>query len=371
MKHSTWLRDGLADSLLRIAVIGHDLDRNGVIPQGQSRQLYVDSIVRELPGLREDWRLLASLKDQLPVLAEAAPLPFVEALERLLQGEPEKLRPMFVEGKGLFPDPFHTGLLWAMETLAWNPGYLGRVAIILGKLAQLDPGGQLSNRPINTLKQIFLAWHPGTSASLDQRLDALDLVLNRFDEIGWDLLSGILPKSSDVASPTREPQWRDFGRSQKELLTNATMWRAYKDYVNRAIRHAGTQGLRWKTLIDVCDDIPHEWQKSIEGGLIDLARLSLSQDERKTIWEAIRRFLNRHRAYADASWALPEERLKRLDGVKQLFEPKDLIDQIAWLFNEDFPDLPVLKTDYETERVKLNELRNEAVKTAWEGGGVS
>ncbi len=368
MRNSTWLRDGLAESLLRIAVIGDELERNGVIPQRQSRQIYVDSIVRELPGLREDWRLVASLKDQLPVLAEAAPLPFVEALERLLQGEPEKLRPIFVEGKGLFPDVFHTGLLWALETLAWNPAYLAPVVIILGKLAEIDPGGQLSNRPINTLKEIFLAWRPGTSANLDQRLEALDLVLDRFDEIGWDLLSGILPKSSDVSSPTREPQWRDFGRSQREPLTNAAMWRAYKNYVDRAISHARAQGSRWKTLIDVCDDIPDEWQKSIEGGLIDLAKQGLSQGDRKIIWEAIRRFLNRHRAYAEAPWSLPEERLKRLDGVRQLFEPKDLIDQVAWLFNEDFPDLPVPKTNYETEREQLNNLRNDAIKKVWEIG---
>jgi hypothetical protein len=329
MKHSTWLRDGLAGTLLRIAVIGHQLERNGVVPHRQSCQAYVDSIVTELPGLREDWRLLASLKDQLPVLAEAAPLPFVEALERLLQGEPEKLRPIFIEGKGLFPHAFHTGLLWAMETLAWEPGYLGRVAVILGKLAEIDPGGQLSNRPLNTLKEIFHAWHPGTSANLNQRLEVLDLVLERFDEIGWHLLRGLLPKSSDVASPTHEPQWKDFNRSKKELLTNGIVWRAYQNYVERAIRHAKLRADRWKTLIDVCDDVTDKSQSSIEASLVDLSKKNLSQDERKTIWEAIRRFLNRHRAYAKASWALPEERLKRLDAVKHYFEPGDLIDQVT------------------------------------------
>jgi hypothetical protein len=370
MKHSTWLRDGLASSLLRIAVIGHALERNGVIPHRQSCQLYVDSIVREFPGLREDWRLLASLKDQLPVLAEAAPLPFVEALECLLQGEPEKLRPIFIEGKGLLPHASHTGLLWALETLAWEPKYLSRVAIILGKLAEIDPGGQLSNRPLNTLKEIFLAWHPGTSANLDQMLEALDLVLERFDEIGWDLLRELLPKNSDVASPTHEPQWRDFGRSKKELLTNRIVWIAYKNYVDRAIRQAGTRADRCKMLVDICDDVPDEIQSSIETTLIELSKKNLSQAERKIIWEAIRHFLNRHRAYADASWALPEERLKRLDAVKQYFDPGALIDQIAWLFNEDFPDLPVRKADYETERDELNKLRDEAVRSVWAAGGI-
>jgi hypothetical protein len=269
-RHSTWLRDGLAGALLRIAVIGHELERNGIIPQQyNSCQSYVDSIVRELPGLREDWRLLASLKDQLPVLAEAAPLPFLEALESLLQGQPEKLRPIFIEGEGLFPDASHTGLLWALETLAWEPSYFARVVIILGKLTEIDPGGQLSNRPLNTLKEIFLAWHPGTSANLNQRLDALDLVLGRFDEVGWDLLRELLPKSSDVASPTHEPQWRDFGRSRKEILTNQLVWKAYQAYVQQAVGYAGKRGDRWKTLIDVCDDVTDQSQRSIEAYRIE------------------------------------------------------------------------------------------------------
>ncbi|MEN6620721.1 MAG: hypothetical protein ABFD50_04100, partial [Smithella sp.] len=108
LKHSTWLREGLAETLLRIAIIGQTLESNGVIPGNQSCQAYVDTLVRNLKGLNCDWRLLASLRDQLPVLAEAAPLPFVEALERLLQGSPEKLASLFEEGDDvLFGHSYH------------------------------------------------------------------------------------------------------------------------------------------------------------------------------------------------------------------------------------------------------------------------
>jgi len=61
MQHSTWLRDGLAGSLLRIAVIGQQLERNGVIPGGQNCQLYIDSIIRKLPvcvKIGVFWRVL-------------------------------------------------------------------------------------------------------------------------------------------------------------------------------------------------------------------------------------------------------------------------------------------------------------------------
>src|ERR1700730_17162659 len=34
-----------------------------------------------------------------------------------------------------------SNLLWALESLAWGPQYLGWVSIILAKLAARDPGG--------------------------------------------------------------------------------------------------------------------------------------------------------------------------------------------------------------------------------------
>lgn len=37
---------------------------------------------------------------------------------------------------------YMTGLLWAMETLAWDAEYLTRVIVILGELAARDPGGK-------------------------------------------------------------------------------------------------------------------------------------------------------------------------------------------------------------------------------------
>ena len=369
LRHSTLLRDGLAGSLLRIAVIGQSLENSGSIPNNQSCQSYVDSIVSQLKGLKDDWRLLATLRDQLPVLVEAAPSPFMEALEQFLQGQPEKLRPIFVEGDVLFGHSFHTGLLWALETLAWNPAYLGRVSIILAKLAEIDPGGKLMNRPINSLKEIFLAWHPGTSANLKQRLQALDLLLAKNDEIGWDLLKALLPRTHGSSSPTHEPTWRDFGRSQKEVLTNKIVWDAYKRYVERAIQQAGERPERWKTLIDIYPNVTETDKKAIEERLIELGRSGISRSDRQIIWEALRQFINRQRAFPRASWLIPEEQLKRLDDIYRHFEPSDQIDQVAWLFNEQFPNIPVSQADFNVRNEELRKLRHKAIAEVWNHEG--
>jgi hypothetical protein len=150
--HSAWLRSGMAEILLLIAERGADANLTSVT----SPRAYAEELFRGLPGLNEDWRILASLRDVYPLLMEAAPRPLLDSLERLLEARPDDLRRLFVEGGTFGSDSMHTRLLWGLETLAWSPEYLPQVALHLATLARLDPGGRLSNRPINSLRGIFL-----------------------------------------------------------------------------------------------------------------------------------------------------------------------------------------------------------------------
>jgi hypothetical protein len=80
-EHSDWLREGLATTLLHNAVLHSQAD---LIVPGSTMQQYVNDIVRSLPGLSSNYRLLASVRDELTLLAEAAPEPLLEALEHML-----------------------------------------------------------------------------------------------------------------------------------------------------------------------------------------------------------------------------------------------------------------------------------------------
>src|SRR5262249_49506946 len=153
----------LATTLLQIAV----WDKLAEMPITGSGQSFADQVVGAIPGLAADARVLASLRDQLPYLAEAAPDPLLSALESALGGSGNGLRPLFDEREGfIHPESQHTGLLWALETIAWDVDYFDRAVMVLAGLAALDPGGRLANRPINSLREIFLPWHPSTKASV-------------------------------------------------------------------------------------------------------------------------------------------------------------------------------------------------------------
>ena len=49
--------------------------------------------------------------------------------------------------------------------MAWGPEHLHQATSILLTLAEFDPGGKLANRPLGSLRDIFLAWRPNTYAS--------------------------------------------------------------------------------------------------------------------------------------------------------------------------------------------------------------
>jgi hypothetical protein len=166
--HSDQLRNGLMTTLLHMAVLHKHA---GFTVAGGDPQVFVDDLVRSIPGLSSDSTLMASLSQNLVLLAEASPRSFLEALERQLEGASPSILPIFDEHPGMItPVTYHCGLLWALEVIAWDAGYFERAVLCLAKLAAIDPGGKLSNRPINSLRAILLSWVPCTSVRTKRRL---------------------------------------------------------------------------------------------------------------------------------------------------------------------------------------------------------
>jgi hypothetical protein len=160
-KYSHQLRTGLAETLV---LFGAKSDA-GFIPDSVGPTRRAERVVQKLLYDNADWKRWASLSDHLPLLAEACPEAFLKAVKNdLRRSNPELLKLFEQEGGLLLPSSPHTGLLWALETLAWEPSLLTKVSLILARLAEIDPDGQLTNRPRNSLQEIFLPWLPHTTA---------------------------------------------------------------------------------------------------------------------------------------------------------------------------------------------------------------
>ncbi|MDX9782803.1 MAG: hypothetical protein RBT35_07475 [Bacteroidales bacterium] len=366
LSQSKWLRDGIAGTLLRIAVLGENLIKSGAIPDQLNHQQYVDRLIRNLEGLKNDSRLLVSLREQLPIIAEAAPVPFLDALDSLLQGDPNNITSIFDEGTGFFAESLQCGLLWALETLAWSPDYLDRVTIILTKLATLDPGGTFSNRPINSLREIYLSWHPGTNTNLQHRLAAFDRVLEEDEYIGWELLTLLLDRTPQMSSQTRKPVWKDFGRNERDLVTNKIHFEAILHYLEKAFDLADMDPQRWKLLVDLYSAVDEKKQNSISERLMNIANSDLYEEKRIQFWKILRNEVNRNLGFPDAPWAVKKEKIVPLQYALEAFSPKNLIDRISWLFDSYHPDIPFAHSDTEKYYNQTYKMRESEVKKLFE-----
>ena len=222
--HSAALRQGLCETLVLLAVHGNALfsERLGIDVEARVNKV----ILQLLTPL--DARTWASQKGDLPHYAEAAPDVFLNVLEQdLASDEPkvhELLRPADSMPFGGCP---RTGLLWALETLAWKSERLARVSAVLAKLAAIPIQDKWSNKPEESLASIYRSWMPQTKASSDERNAALETICRRFPDVGWRLcVAQFGVPGTSVGIYSARPHWRnDASGAGQPVKTRAEIHR--------------------------------------------------------------------------------------------------------------------------------------------------
>lgn len=342
--YSPTLREGLVATLALISSsLGVESGNQPALVAWVNQQLrqLLDQAFAEPSGT-----LLASLNYHLPLLAEAAPDVFLASLLRELKRPESVLPAVFQEERGLMHNvSHHTGLLWALEGLAWAPQYLSDAAAVLAGLASLDPGGQLSNRPANSLRQIFLGWNPQTNATVAERLVVIDRIRRDEPAVGWVLLLRLLPKPHDVSSPTYTPafHWRDWQIKPNQGTSMSDYFEFIGGIAQRLLADAGTDATRWMQVIselpELLDKVEPELGQRILQQISDLSTLNIPDEQRANLLIKVREFLNHHRSHPDANWAWSEKQLAPLQQLYDQLQPTDLLQRTSWYFDQ-WPKLP-------------------------------
>jgi hypothetical protein len=301
----------------------------------------------------------------MPLLAEAAPDEFLDALESaLIDVSDTPFHNVFAEEGGHFlgGGNYMTGLLWALETLAWSPSYVSRVAIVLADLASFDPGGNWSNRPANSLTDIFLPWHIQTTAPFEKCKSAIEAVIKEQPDVGWKLLLTLLPHSHATTSGCHRPVWRDFlPRDWKEGVSKAEYWKQITAYTDLAITLSRSETGKLCELLDRLSDLPKSAQESIIEHLNSDVIVLLPEAKRLPLWEKLDSVTRHHRKFFDTDWALAEDTISMLENSAQGLAPLSPEFKYRHLFNDRDFDLYDEADNYEQQRKRLNELRQIAI----------
>ncbi len=367
LSHSQNLRKGLAESL---ALLGSNPDALTSCSIGTAEDTAILA-VREILADAE-WVLWASLNDLLPLLAEAAPGEFLNAIEKALDSDPCPFDTLFAqEGSGVMGTTYMSGILWALETLAWDPVYLIRVVSLLGELAARDPGGNWGNRPANSLTAILLPWLSQTCASISKRRVAVETLIREQPQEAWKLLVSLLPQSHQSSSGSRKPEWRDIIPSDwPKSVTHHEYWEQIDIYAEMAVSMAKRDIKRLADLIEHFDRLPPLAQEQILAHLDSTEIITLSETERFPLWTVVVSLVMKHRQFADADWAMKPELVNKIDSAAKKIAPDSPMLRHRQLFSERAFELLEEEDYIEEQNKKLDEVRRQAVNEIFRSSGL-
>lgn len=374
--HSPVLRRGLAQGVALIGAMGNRQLNDGVAGEDHARRLVREILSRaNADASGEIWR---SLEDVLPLLAEAAPQVFLDAVHDDLDRAEPLLKTMFQDsdraGSVLYSSSPHTGLLWALETLCWSPEYLLSATSALARLHAIDPGGRLSNRPLESLTSVLVGWIRQTSAPLDQRVLAVENICERFPDTGWELVLALWPSHHAVSSPPSTPRFHDWKPESRSVPVSEYI--AFIGcLVQRAIRLAGTDAVRWSALVGVVDALPRDEQAQ----LLDAVEATFEDADtmdpaaRLVLWDRTHKEVARHQRFSSADWSMaqnPDNPLARMQKFADRLEPTAHVERFGYLFDWR-PDLPGMDLGArEAYEQRLLQLRTEAVSETLRSAGL-
>lgn len=355
---SPMLRQGIAEGM---AILGSQPEACINCSQGKAEacsNVAIHKILNEA-----DWVLWGSLNGLLPTLAEAAPAKFLDAVEKAMRQTPCAFDELFSqEGNGITGGNYLTGLLWALEGLAWDEQHLVRVCAVLAELTSHDPGGKWSNRPSNSLSTILLPWLPQTRASIEKRQVAVKVIFNEWPDIAWNLLVQLLPGQHQTSFGTHKPSWRrTIPDDWENEVPNQEYWQQTSFYAELAVASVGEDTDRLTVLIDHFDHLPAPAFDQLLEVLSSKPIIDLHEEKRVLIWDHLNQLSNKHRRYSDANWALPDNLITRIEIVAEQLAPTNPFNLYKHIFsNRDF-DLYDENGDWEEQQKKIEARRESAI----------
>lgn len=367
LKYSPDLRQGLAETLAILGTYGNILQN---CSPHKSETIAILSL-REI-FKHADWQLWGSLNDLLPTLSEASPSEFLNTVEHTLRQSPCPFDELFAqEGNGISGSNYMTGLLWALEGLAWSEEHLVRVALILAELASRDPGGKWANRPANSLTTILLPWFPQTLASIDKRIAAMNAIKSDFPDIAWKVLISLLPNQHQTSSGAHKPRWRSVvPEDWKPEVSNKDYWDQVVGYAELAVHMACEDLNKLKEIVGNLDNLPPSSFEVILKYLSSAAIVELPENQRLPIWTKLIDFAGKHRRFAEAKWALDSETVTKIEATATILSPVSLEGLYRRLFSNRDYDLYEENGDWEEQRKKLDEKRKQAIHEIFASKGL-
>jgi hypothetical protein len=371
---SAALREGVSETLVLLAVHGDHLFRTRI---GFNCESAVSLLVRELLTPLKT-RILEANDNDLAAYAEAAPDTFLSILEEDLRSDhPETYGLMRPADTGVFGKCPRTGVLWALEGLAWNSATLHRTALILARLAEIEINDNWVNKPIHSLEAIFRVWMPQTAANHETRLSVLKSVASKFPNVAWKVCMEQLETHAKTGDYSHKPRWRNDGYGFGEPFNT---WGPIHAFVREMVNMA----LDWKgghTREMLCDliqrlhDLSEEHQAKVWDLVKSWANAEASDFDKAFVREKIRVTVMSRRGVKRSKKSDTNNLSAAAKASYQALEPSDLLNKHEWLFREHWveesaDELHDDDMDFRKREERITKLRVQALREIFDACGL-
>lgn len=364
------LRKSIAETVVLLAVHGRNRFRSRINFDPVSA---AESLVRDLLTPM-DAKTLESQAVDLPLYAEAAPDTFLALVESDLRSpEPATLKLIRPIANVTFSRTPRTGLLWALEGLAWSSQLFMRTVLVLGRLSERQIDDNLSNKPSGSLASIFRNWMPQTSANLDARKQALQKLAETYPSVAWPICVDQFAAHSRTGTYSHKPRWRPDGHGHGSPVSRAEA----NDFAVFCFKLA----IGWPThtrttigdLIANLEALDESFRLQL-WGLVDAWAATACAEDRAWLRESIRVSVLGRRAAIRSKGRPKQASDRRARLAYEALEPADPVLRHQWLFAQPWVEETVQEAfedeDFRTRDERINGLREAAAREVFEVGGV-
>lgn len=264
----------------------------------------------------DDWRILASADDVMPLMAEASPSMYLASVNRALKKHraiPDYLGEHLT---GLSSTCMGGGLISGIKVCARQKDLLSNAMTLL---VGISPYTELSKDAMVT---ILLPWLPQTEASAESRIGMGRYLMRCGDQQAWGALRELLPNKTTSTVGTIKTTYLSTPNFS-ESVPKEEFWHVSEAYCEFVL-----EGMRGKPdrMADVASDVMSFLDTNMVAEFSDALEKSCSELEdidRYPVWQEIMTFLKRCAKVPDASWMPSEETLARLASLRDSIAPRD------------------------------------------------
>lgn len=299
----------------------------------------VNSIVGEILKWPKEVKEWAYLSQFLPDLCEASPSEVMKCLEEQLNSDSSLIHLFSVDdGDGVTMRNYYTNVIWAAEQLLLQKKYVKRAVNWLWKMDKKNIKYRVSNSPKDTLENIFCIWCATTILTTDQKIAVAAESVNEYENAWFLIFNKVLTGNNGICSSINKPKYRMVEEIEQPL--NKDIEKIHCKYIEICLGRMNRNVDKWKEVLEKLDafNVSH-FQGVIERLENDIE--GMEEAKKQKIKEIVRSEIYRHRFYANAWWALPEEFIQKLEKVYNGIHLQSKAHEYAYLFKCRY-QIPVL-----------------------------